>query len=63
MSYVDEYRQMVSTNNAIVQTSNDTPFKVFSYPSYEDGLDMRQADYCTVVLTDYDDWPENDCAG
>lgn len=63
MSYVDEYRQMVSTKNVVVQTSNDVPFEVFSYPSYDDGLEMWQVDYDTVVLTEDDDWLENDCAG
>jgi hypothetical protein len=63
MSYVDEYRKMVSTSNVIVQASNDTPFKVFSYPSPEDGWDMWQKDYETVIFTEDDDWLENDCAG
>lgn len=63
MSYVDEYRQMVSTNNVLVQASNDIPFEVFSYPSYDDGLTPWYVDYETVILEEDRDWLENDCAG
>lgn len=63
MSYVDEYRQMVSTSNVLVQASNDIPFEVFSYPSYDDGLTPWYVDYETVILEEDRDWLENDCAG
>lgn len=63
MSYVDEYRQMVSTNSVIVQASNDTPFEVFSYPDYDNGFEVWHQDYETVIFTEDGDWRENDCAG
>jgi hypothetical protein len=63
MSYVDEYRQMVSTSSVVVQASNDTPFEVFSYPSYEEGNDTWHVDYETAIFTEDRDWLENDCAG
>jgi hypothetical protein len=64
MSYVDEYRDMVSTSRVVF--SSDRNVEVFSYPDpdgFEDyGWDVWRMDYDSI-LTEDNDWPENDCAG
>lgn len=63
MSYVDEYRSMVSESRVIFSTDPSASPVVFSYPGYDEGYEVWQLDHETVVFTEDDDWLENDCAG
>jgi hypothetical protein len=64
MSYVDEYREMVTTSRVVF--SSNPGVQVFSFPDpegYDEGWEVWRMDYETVVFSEDDDWLENDCAG
>jgi hypothetical protein len=64
MSYVDEYREMVSDSRVVFSSYPDV--QVFSYPDpdgYDEyGWEVWRPDYETVIFTEDRDWLENDCA-